>query len=282
MDLIFTHIYEAARSEMGLTRDEYALCNYISVWSAHPASARPGWCNRTLKQKAKWIGVTERGLTKMQNRMIKLNLVEKDSITAHTRTTVAWFDMVNRAKSKEQSSLSGEEQSSVDQGTKFRRHREQSSVGIGNKVPPHSNVPLLILDNDFEVIEGAEKVSASPVEVVIEFLNQTLKPVRPYSPKTKKTVESINARLKEKYTVDDICLVIEFKTQEWSGNPKMEPYLRPETLFGTQKFEGYLIAASNWQAKGKPKNKNGHGTNGINSAAPDIASDATVGAFSDY
>ena len=42
-------------------------------------------------------------------------------------------------------------------------------------------------------------------------------------------------------TVDDFKTVIDKKCAEWLGNPKMEQYLRPETLFGT-KFESYLNA----------------------------------------
>lgn len=33
--------------------------------------------------------------------------------------------------------------------------------------------------------------------------------------------------------------MIDIKTAEWLHNPKMNKYLRPETLFGT-KFESYL------------------------------------------
>ena len=40
--------------------------------------------------------------------------------------------------------------------------------------------------------------------------------------------------------------VIDQKTSEWINNPKMKPYLAPETLFGT-KFERYL----HQQAKAK-------------------------------
>jgi hypothetical protein len=46
--------------------------------------------------------------------------------------------------------------------------------------------------------------------------------------------------------------VIDKKCQEWLGDPKMQQYLRPETLFGT-KFEGYLNARiSKRQEKGIP------------------------------
>lgn len=279
MDLIFTHIYEHARAEMDISRDEYALCNYIAVWSSNPASPRAGWCNRTLQQKADFIGITERGLTKMQNRMIELNLIEKDSITAHTRTTVAWFEMVTRAKAREQSSVFVTEQSSGEGGTKFRRKGEQSSGERGNKVPAHNNNPLFIFENDEkEVIVAVEE---TPVERVVQFLNETLQPARPFRHDTKKTIEAVNGRLRDKYTVDDILLVIEHKISQWKGDAKMEQYLRPETLFGTGKFEGYLVAATAWEQHGKPQFKNGQQNgNGFGKGSA-IAGDAVAGAFND-
>ena len=72
---------------------------------------------------------------------------------------------------------------------------------------------------------------------VIGFLNE--KAGTRYSPTTQKTRSLIRARLKEKFTYDDFKTVITKKCLQWRHDPKMEKYLRPETLFGT-KFEGYL------------------------------------------
>jgi uncharacterized phage protein (TIGR02220 family) len=58
---------------------------------------------------------------------------------------------------------------------------------------------------------------------------------------TKATQKVIKARLAEGFAFEDFQTVIDKKAQEWLGDPKMEQYLRPETLFGT-KFEGYLNA----------------------------------------
>lgn len=278
MDLIFTHIYEAARRKMRLSRDEYALCNYVATWSQYPGSARSGWCNRTLQQKADFIDVTPRGLTKMQNRLIELDLIEKDPLTSHVRTTLAWWETVNEARDREQSSQRNGEQSSFDEGTKFPKNGEQSSRKRGNKVPTHSNTHLFNEKGIEEIVIDA--VEETPVQTVVSFLNFTLQPARPFSPDTKKTVEAVNARLRDKYTVDDICLVIEHKVTQWKGDAKMEQYLRPETLFGTGKFEGYLVAATSWEKQGKPQLKNGQHGNSQN--GPVITGQSVAGAFSDY
>ena len=52
-----------------------------------------------------------------------------------------------------------------------------------------------------------------------------------------------NARISEGAELDDLKTVIDFKAAEWAGDPKWSQYLRPQTLFGAQKFPGYLVAA---------------------------------------
>ena len=54
----------------------------------------------------------------------------------------------------------------------------------------------------------------------------------------KKTKDLINARLNDKFILEDFYIVIENKVSEWKGTT-FEKYLRPETLF-SNKFEGYL------------------------------------------
>lgn len=71
---------------------------------------------------------------------------------------------------------------------------------------------------------------------VIEYLNQ--KSGKNYRATAKKTIELINARETEGFTLENFKNVIDIKTAEWKGTD-FEKYLRPETLFGT-KFEGYL------------------------------------------
>jgi uncharacterized phage protein (TIGR02220 family) len=58
----------------------------------------------------------------------------------------------------------------------------------------------------------------------------------------------IKARVNEGFVFDDFKAVIEYKNAEWRNDPKMNMYLRPQTLFGP-KFEGY-INQSKKQVKG--------------------------------
>lgn len=63
---------------------------------------------------------------------------------------------------------------------------------------------------------------------------------------SKATQRLIDARVKEKFTEADFKQVIDNKVAEWKGNPNMEQYLRPNTLFGT-KFESYLNQKPKYQ-----------------------------------
>ncbi len=48
----------------------------------------------------------------------------------------------------------------------------------------------------------------------------------------------ITSLLKD-YSISDVKRVIDVKYNEWQGNPQMEKYLRPQTLFNKSKFQAY-------------------------------------------
>ena len=64
-----------------------------------------------------------------------------------------------------------------------------------------------------------------------------------YKTSTKSHIQNISARLSDGHSVDDLKNVIDSKSKEWGGDPKMAQYLRPQTLFGASKFQGYLTAS---------------------------------------
>ncbi len=88
------------------------------------------------------------------------------------------------------------------------------------------------------------------VKEVVAYLNEVLN--SNYRAATKKTADSIIARVNEGYGLEDFKTVIDKKYKEWV-NTEQEKYLRPETLFGT-KFEGYLNQRVK-ETQSKPMNK---------------------------
>lgn len=104
-------------------------------------------------------------------------------------------------------------------------------------VSESESVSVSVSDNDNE----KDITIHSPAEPnitakVVDYLNQKLG--TRYKADTEKTQRLIRARIREGATLEDFRKVIDKKVKEWRGT-KLEPYLRPETLFGT-KFEGYL------------------------------------------
>ena len=71
---------------------------------------------------------------------------------------------------------------------------------------------------------------------VLRFLNEKAK--RNYRD-SDVNLDFIRARIKSGITVDDLKSIVAMKVREWSGDPVMEKYLRPATLFNREKCEQY-------------------------------------------
>ena len=78
-----------------------------------------------------------------------------------------------------------------------------------------------------------------PVAEVIKYLNS--KNGYKFQPKGANR-RLIAARLKD-YSVEEVMSVIDVKFSEWHGDPKMEKYIRPSTLFNDEKFSSYVGCA---------------------------------------
>lgn len=115
----------------------------------------------------------------------------------------------------------------------------------------------------------ANNIAISNIKTIVDYLNK--KAGKKYKPTTKDTRQHINARLAEGYTVDDFMAVIDKRCAAWLGDPKMEEYLRPATLFGP-KFESYLNAPAAQQSR--PAGR-GYGAPAANVGPNGIAIDPT-------
>jgi uncharacterized phage protein (TIGR02220 family) len=88
---------------------------------------------------------------------------------------------------------------------------------------------------------------------VVDYLNQ--KAGKNFKASSKATQKHITARINEGYSLEDFKAVIDTKVKQWRDDPKMNMYLRPETLFAGH-FEGYLNEAPKKKVVEKPKNIN--------------------------
>lgn len=137
-----TSINEKARNVLDISRDEYALCDYIQFRLADPRGKSGGWCCDTKQEISEFIGISRPGLYKMMDRMEQESLIETDATTGFSRVTGRWIDSVSECKQ----SLHG----SVNKVYSERKQSLQSSV---NKV-------TLNKENDIKIDEIDIKVEA--------------------------------------------------------------------------------------------------------------------------
>lgn len=98
------------------------------------------------------------------------------------------------------------------------------------------------LDNKaaHEADEEKKNDKYSCIPDIISYLN--VKAGKEYRA-TKSNQTVIKARLDEGFTKEDCLKVIDKKVASWRGS-EWEKFLRPETLFGASKFQGYLNEAA--------------------------------------
>lgn len=86
-----------------------------------------------------------------------------------------------------------------------------------------------------------EDMSGKPdsVNEVIDYLNEKAGRSFQASPAN---VKFVAARIREGATVDQLKAVVDAKVRDWLHDPKMNQYLRPETLFNASKFASYVGA----------------------------------------
>ncbi|HHW5181459.1 TPA: conserved phage C-terminal domain-containing protein [Staphylococcus aureus] len=89
-------------------------------------------------------------------------------------------------------------------------------------------------NNDGSILSG--NPTRIPYKEIINYLNE--KTGKKFSHKSKGNQKLIKARFNEDNSKEDFFTVIDNMTAQWKGNPKMDEYLRPKTLFSGN-FDNY-------------------------------------------
>lgn len=128
------------------------------------------------------------------------------------------------------------EQSLVQNQTVNCSNLNKTTFKNEQPIPINYQLTKQLTTDNKDIVEQSSTMSV-PYKEIVDYLNQKTNKNFKYT--SKATQRLINARFKEKFTVDDFKTVIDTKTSQWLKDKKMSAYLRPDTLFGT-KFESYL------------------------------------------
>ncbi|HGN7320681.1 TPA: conserved phage C-terminal domain-containing protein [Staphylococcus aureus] len=88
--------------------------------------------------------------------------------------------------------------------------------------------------NRIDILSG--NPTRIPYKEIIDYLNE--KTGKKFSHKSKGNQKLIQSRFNEDNSKEDFFTVIDNMTAQWKGNPKMDEYLRPKTLFSGN-FDNY-------------------------------------------
>lgn len=102
-----------------------------------------------------------------------------------------------------------------------------------------------------ETNEVSWKKIAEQASAIIDYLNKKAK--KDYSVADPEYIKRIGQKFESGYQMIDFKKVIDYKSEEWLGDKKMDQFLRPTTLFG-DKFGEYLTQA-NQNVKTEKANK---------------------------
>ena len=92
-------------------------------------------------------------------------------------------------------------------------------------------------ESNKDTMSSSDEHDRIPYDEVVDYLNG--KTNSNFKSSSKDTRKHIRARYNEGFNLDDFKKVIDVKTADWLNDTKMNAYLRPKTLFGTN-FESYL------------------------------------------
>lgn len=121
-----------------------------------------------------------------------------------------------------------------EQEQKQEQEQEQKTLC---RARPDGAVGLRLIKDHADQKKDTKKNHADAVRQVIDHLNA--KTGRKFTD-VEANAKLIRARISEGSTVADLLGVIDLKTAQWLNNPKMNQFLRPATLFNSEKFNQYV------------------------------------------
>ncbi|MBD9551583.1 conserved phage C-terminal domain-containing protein [Pantoea sp. PNT01] len=133
--------------------------------------------------------------------------------------------------------------------------KDKLSQSIGSNCP---NVTEITTENTTEITTTPScQVAAQPddewsiVNRSREVLRHLNKVTGAKHTEAQSSMGHIKSRLKDGFTVEELCLVVDYKHAHWEGTEEYQ-YMRPKTLFIPGNLPGYLQSANKWNKAGRP------------------------------
>lgn len=149
-----------------------------------------------------------------------------------------------------------EKQDLENQGVEFQGVENQVQLNNNNQLNKELNT------NNKSIVGQSHDIAIKIIDYLNEKAGTHFKPVD-------SNIKFIKARLKD-YTEEDIKAVIDKKVKEWKGT-KMQPYIRPETLFNATKFESYINGLGTKTDNKKPASQRKYSKEYMDSLYTDIS-----------
>lgn len=196
---------------------------------------KEGWLTRRQRRQGNRNAPNVYQLNVVKLRAAAISqLSESDTSNSDTSNSDASDSDPSKIEASKSSKNSGFDPSESGGDPSVKSTTDPSDKKPSCPVAAQPDPEVVITDNAILVLTHLNQVSGSRYQ------------------KSKTSLENIRARLREGYTVSDLKLVIDLKHEHWNGNDEQYQYMRPETLFGPKKFEGYLQSGIRWDKKGRP------------------------------
>lgn len=92
--LNYTTILHNERIALGITTNEYCLCDKVQKLQVNPESKSPGWSYASREHYAEFLGISKRAVIDMVNRLCKKGLLERNKVTKNLRVSKKWYEKV--------------------------------------------------------------------------------------------------------------------------------------------------------------------------------------------
>lgn len=185
-----TNISEEARKQLDISRDDYALCQYLHYRQGYPNEKMTGWCIDAKDEIADFVGISRPGLYKMVDRLERMKLIDSMPTTGYLRTTRLFIDTETGCKQ----SLQSEKTNSVN---KVYNDCKQSLHGSVNKVTHKDeciskSISMIKNDKEEESEKNAFFEDPGKENSNTSFVEQKKEKLPPIAPATPKKKESKN------------------------------------------------------------------------------------------